>query len=621
MKLLKHIRLAGIFGILTGSIIGLVDILSKIIALSFEWFELYIVLLTSILVISAIFIVVSLLVELIKRIFKLKVNIKDYYLFYLVSSIAALLSFYGFVFVHLFILTTQDFTHPLSITLSIVVLLISSLPYIIFLSMFKNKKLIVSSVQFFRSNMAKKIFINIIFLIAVFLIFSFTTDIFILNYDRSYLSEESVDQNPNILLILIDSVRADHLSLYNYHLNTTPNLDKFAEKSVVFENAISPSSWTLPTVASILTGKYSHNSHANFKTQMVYRNQTLLPEILRDKGYVTASITGAPFTKVKYGLGQGYMTIKDRLDFFEYVHSYDKVSLKRVLHGFFPNIDKFIFRADDEKPAQELNKDIFKWLDLHKDQTFFLYLDYLDPHPPYNLGTEFKSRFTDKDVKYKEVQNVLDKKRNEDVSKETIDYINKIYDTELFYLDYHLGELFNKLGELEIDDKTIVVIVADHGTELYDHGDFESGRTLYQEAIHVPLIIYYPKELTPQRVKEQVSTIDIFSTILDLADINSPDDIDSVSLVPLIKNTGPYNRDVIFSQIFGSWDKPNDIAYQRVVIKGDWKLIEVAPAQPTLHSSLFNLKKDPEENRNLYSTNIARRKLMQNYLADIVNGK
>jgi len=619
MRFVENIRLAVFFGFLTGLIIGLVDILSKIIAWSFEWFELHLTLFTSIISVTSIFVFFGLCIAFIKKVLSLKATYKDHYRLYFASSISFLLLFYGFLYVHISLLTNQNFTHPASISLSIVVILISGLFFLII--WFRGKKLVSTMLSYSNKKKVKKTFENAIFLLMSLIIFSFIVDYYLLNSIPAHKSYTGVEESPNIIFIYIDGVRPDHTSLYGYQFNTTPNLDKLAVRSVVFENAISTSSYTLPSVASMLTGKYSHKSDANFNTQILYNNQTLLPEILREKGYVTASIVGSVFIKGKYGFGQGYMTIKDRLDFFEYVHSYDKLSIKRVLHGFFPNVDKFIFRADDDVLAPDLNKDVFKWLDLHKDQTFFLFIGYSDVHQPYNLGTEFKSRFTNKNVNYREVQSVLDKKRYEEVPKETIDYVKNLYDTELFYLDHHLGELFKKLDELEINDETILIIVADHGTEFYDHGDFENGRTLYQEVIHVPLLIHYPKEFTPQRINERVSTIDIFSTILELVDIKSPDDIDSMSLVPLIKKTGAYNREVIFSQILGSWDKPNNIAYQRAVIKDNWKLIEVVPQQKTLPSSLFNLKKDPREKKNLYSTNIARRKLLQNYLSDIVNDK
>lgn len=596
MKFINHVKIAGVTGFFTGLLIGIVDILSKIFVWSFQWFEIYQALFTPIVIITPIFFVLGIITGTIAKI--LKFNEKAPYLFYSASSLSFLLFFYGMIIINIFLLTERSFTDPLSLILNFIVLLISIAPFVT--AYFVRKKIKISSFRFLKSKKTKKIIGNLAYFVLVFIIISIVLDFYLLKQIPAYKYDKKIENYPNVILVVVDALRPDHLSAYGYPLETSPNLDKLAEESVVFENVITASPWTLPSISSILTGKYPYEHGATFTHEMLDNDQITLPEILKEKGYVTSMITGDVFTKAKYGLGQGFMTVKDRLDFFEYVHSYDKLSIKRVLHGFFPLIDKLIFHADDEKSAEEVNKEVFKWLEKNKDQKFFLSIFYYDPHDPYNLGKEFKKKFTDKEIKESTVQRALDKRRYEDVSEELVDYIKSLYDTEIYYFDYHLGKLVDKLDELKIRNNTLIIVTADHGAEFYEHGDFGNGRSLYQGVIKVPLIIYYPSEFKPARISEMVSLIDIFSTVLDVVNIPVPEDAASLSLVPLIKTHKNYYREYFLSEILGSWDKPNNIKSQRAIIKDDWKLIEIEPEQKTLPSSLFDLEKDPEEKDNFY---------------------
>jgi len=237
-----------------------------------------------------------------------------------------------------------------------------------------------------------------------------------------------------------------------------------------------------------------------------------------------------------------------------------------------------------------------------------MYIHYYDLHRPYNRGVEFKKQFTNETIDYNEVERAIHMERYGNVSEDLVRYMVAIYDTEIFYNDYRLGKLFEKLDELGIKNNTIIILSADHGEEFYEHGGFEHGGSLYEETIRVPLIIYYPKEFKAQRIERRVGTVDIFATILDVLKIEVPENIDSVSLLPLIKNETGYDREYLMSELLM---KQIEL---RAVSHGDWKLIEPSLMDKTFPPSLFNLKNDPEERENLYDSEVEKRRFLQEYI-------
>ena len=174
----------------------------------------------------------------------------------------------------------------------------------------------------------KKLIKNYIFMVIIFIITSLFLDLYLLNHFPNFVSNVELNEYPNIILINIDTLRPDHLSLYGYSLNTSPNLDKFAKDAVVFDNAIAASSGSLMSIASIFTGKYVSNHKASVINQELDSKQTTFQEILKNKGYNTAGFAPSPYIRTKYGYGKGYITYKDRLDFFEFAHTYEWFDLR-----------------------------------------------------------------------------------------------------------------------------------------------------------------------------------------------------------------------------------------------------------------------------------------------------
>jgi arylsulfatase A-like enzyme len=613
MKVMDHLRLAALTGLFVGIVFGTIDIIARIVVLSFEWFELYQTLLLSSIIFAFAFITIALILIIILKGLKIRANKDRLSLFYVTSAISLLMLLYSAIIVNRFILSDiRHWNDPLKLKVNFLIILTVGVIYI--LLFIKGRNLILNVMSFFRKENIKNIMKNYLFLIVVFAIASFFIDVYSLN-NIPDTTNGGAFESPNVLLISMDTTRADHLSTYGYHLNTSPNIDKLASSSVVFDNAISVSSWTLPAHASVFTGKYPSNHGAVQTYQMLDSDETTLAEILREKGYNTAAFISGPYVKAKYGLGQGFLTYKDRLDFVEYVHIFNNFYIRSIIVSFFQWFNKVFFMVDGERTSEEVNNDVFKWLDKNKDGPFFLFVHYFDPHDPYTLGEEFRERFTNETREYKEVEKTYGIERYGTASKGIVDYMISLYDTEIFYLDNNLGRLFNKLEELELKNNTIIIIFGDHGEEFYDHGGFLHRKTLYEEVINVPLIIYYPQKFEAQRIRDRTSIVNIFPTLLDMLQIKVPEDVDGVSLLPLIKNLSD-SEEYVFSELEGQPNLGEPEKQIAISYKG-WKLIEVYPEKETLPSSLFFLGNDSKEQKNLYDVNSEKRDELRKYMFQI----
>ncbi|MCH8004564.1 MAG: sulfatase-like hydrolase/transferase, partial [Nanoarchaeota archaeon] len=585
MKFLEHIKLAAFTGLVVGAAHGTIDIIIRISVLSFEWFELYQALLIPLVVYTLGFIVLSLFVELIRRVIKLKITNKSLTIFYFASAVILLIFFYVSTILNRILLSEIGFWNPVSLALNFIVFFVIGVTWILLIT--KTRGTIYSTINLIKKWKIKKFAKNYIFAAIIFIILSFFLDVYLLNYIPSFVPKAELKDYPNILLIEIDALRADHLSLYGYSFNTSPNIDRLAKDAVVFDTAISPAIISLPATASIFTGKYVSHHGASVVNQQLDIKETTLAEILKVKGYNTAGFVAGVFNKGKYGIGQGFNTYKDRMDFFEFAHTFERFGLRETLFTLIPNYES-LMKQDITVISPEVNKGVLKWFKKNRYQPFFLYVHYVEPHGPWNLDNEYIKDFGNTIRDYPKIPPSLEK--FEKPPKDIIDALFQLYDAEIKYTDNYVGKLLNKLDELNIKDNTIIIITSDHGVDVYEHG-ISIGKSIYQSRIHVPLIIYYPKELKPQRIRTPVSTIDIFPTILDMIDMEVPDDIDGVSLLPLMTGKDVYGKEFVASERYG---RPGieDALQQIAIIKGDWKLIEIRGSE-ILSPGLYNLRTDP----------------------------
>ncbi|MCO6429535.1 MAG: sulfatase [Deltaproteobacteria bacterium] len=297
---------------------------------------------------------------------------------------------------------------------------------------------------------------------------------------------------PNVLVILIDTLRADHMSLYGYERKTTPNLDLFGEENLVFERAMSAAAWTPPSVASIFTGMYaSVHGHMPLRSETSYgkRNTKLddsfhtLGELFKGAGYATALISANPLINRRFGFAQGFDT----------------------------------FISPGRERGAKVNRRAMKYLsDLWpREKPFFLYLQYMDPHDPYEAPAPYDAEFS----------GPLAAREYDEKELALIG----AYDGEIKYVDAKIGELFDWLKSEGLYEDTIIVIFSDHGEQFMERGYQGHADRVYSEEIHVPLIIKAPG--LKGRIAEVVSLIDVYPTLSELSGAQFTHTVHGLSLI------------------------------------------------------------------------------------------
>lgn len=287
----------------------------------------------------------------------------------------------------------------------------------------------------------------------------------------------------NVLLIILDTLRADHLSGYGYIRDTSPNLDAFAREAIRFDRAISVAPWTPPSVATLFTGLYpsSHGMMPPDARQLARKEAKrldpkldTLAEVFGRAGFQTGGISPNPWITSEFGYDQGY-------DNFYYHH---------------------------RKPADFITREGKEMIEnlLASGKPFFASLHYLDPHDPYSPPEGYAEMFAGLPLPG-------------EYNPEMTNHIQR-YDGEIRFLDEHLGELFRFLKEKGIFDDLGIVIVADHGEQFLEHGDHRHGYQLYDEEVRVPLYVKPPGGKGAGTVfSKTVSTVDVFPTLLDMAGV------------------------------------------------------------------------------------------------------
>ncbi len=320
----------------------------------------------------------------------------------------------------------------------------------------------------------------------------------------------------NLIVVLVDTLRADHLGTYGYEKDTSPNLDRFAEESIVFKNVVAQTSWTKPAVASILTGLYPQNHKANTRYAKLSEENVLLSEVLKKEGYSTYAFSTNAFIEETNGFDQGF--------------------------------DQFTYFPRDEAngipyiKADEVNSKVIPFLkNLKNKDKNFIYLHYMDPHMPYNspitkYAKDNKYIFDTQEQSFEEIVNQVKEEKSAyslegdiEIRKQLYKEMKNLYDDEILFFDRELNNIFTALKEEGMFDNSIILVIADHGEELGDHGGLTHGKTLFEEVTHVPWIMYLPKKIHLD-MEEQVNQIDMFPTLLSLLGIKGPKNIDGKSV-------------------------------------------------------------------------------------------
>lgn len=383
---------------------------------------------------------------------------------------------------------------------------------------------------------------------------------------------------PDIILMVWDTTRADHLTPYGYRRNTTPNLDAIAKQGVVFERAYAVAPWTMPSVASMFTGLFTHNHQVDYGVQdwslTLPSSATTLAEVMKEAGYVTHFYTQHAFHTHEQGYTQGF-------DHFDAGYP-----------GTFAHRTKKALQAAGDQPA-------------------FILLYHLDPHSPYqpheghtqwadpditlNIrgcgGERDLSKYPEGSIGWCEVH-----KGERDLTEAEFAHLEGLYDGELQHNDAWLGELWTMLEEQGERDNLAFFFTSDHGEGFNDHPRAKVWHLHgYDSNLHVPLIGWYPDKLKPRRVKTGVRTIDLFPTLADIAGAEVDHAINGESLMPLLTAeasdrpfTGTshfdgapaFYRDGRYKLMYSRKGKPWVELYDTVADPGEKN--DLAPSRPDL---------------------------------------
>lgn len=372
---------------------------------------------------------------------------------------------------------------------------------------------------------------------------------------------------PNIILIVVDCLRADHLSSYGYSRETSPIMDDMAATGILYKNAYSCAAWTKPAVASIFTSLYPNRHNTIMNVDALPDRLLTLAEILKNNGYNTGFFNG------------GNPNIGGKLNFYQ---------------GF----DSFFEPA---RWGMILTDQFLTHISGIENKKFFAYLHYMDLHLPYNRN-EYNDYFSEKTENYLLMPRYISLEpirlatAADAFPEKDRQYLAALYDGQIRYVDSAIKKIISTLKEKNLLENTIMIITSDHGEELWDHKNFEHGHTLYNELLHVPLIITGGK-FKPSVIETPVSIIDLFPTILDLANIPFRKlKIDGKSLLK-VRSRPLFAMGTLF----------NDEKY--CLIKNNLKLIfnsgKTITKKPLIgyyskeKFELFNLKHDPIEQHNL----------------------
>lgn len=380
-----------------------------------------------------------------------------------------------------------------------------------------------------------------------------------------------------VILVSCDTLRADHLSCYGYFRETTPHLDALAKDSVLYENAISVETWTLPSHASMMTGLYPKH-HGATPDANIAESTLTLAEAMRDNGYLSGGYIGFTFWLYPWrGFSHGFDVYNTPEWRFR-----DIIETHQLAEGWIdalqvPNFFLFLHNFDvHSKPAKQ-----FDGLPYGPEHDEYLHFAKEIANPP---------TFSRPDREVVDAEAFLNA-ANEGkftLTQEEIDYCKALYDDSLRMIDSELGKLFAKLKERGLYDRALIIVTADHGEEFGEHGVYGHAN-VYEPSLHIPMIVKFPKqEFAGTRVKHVVEQVDIMPTILDVAGARTPEGLDGKSLYRVLKNQ----------------EKPTDYGYSqrfnmKSVREAEWKLIRT---QPNTYA-LYNLVEDPAEKNNLAGSN------------------
>jgi arylsulfatase A-like enzyme len=373
-------------------------------------------------------------------------------------------------------------------------------------------------------------------------------------------------QAENLIIVLIDTLRADHLKLYNHPTRVqTDYLDRLGTESMIFERAWAQENWTKPSVATLLTGLYPETHNTKTEKHKLPRSVVMASEHFRNLGFVTAGFVANGYISHKFGFREGW------------------------------DVWRNYVREGKANRAKFVTDDAIRWLERRpKDKPFFLYVHTIDPHVPYIPPRKYTELYDPEPykgvVQARTTAKLLEKIKTGSTRLSDRDkrHLEALYDGEITYHDDEIARLHDYLAENGLLDDTLIVVTSDHGEEFFDHGSVGHGHSVYEELLHVPLVVRLPGAVAGQgaRCDAEVGLVDVLPTACRILGVECPPGMEGRSLVPLLAGAC---RDRWPQVSFADF-----LDGQRSARAGRYKLIYRGLAK-----TLFDLAEDPDETRDL----------------------
>ena len=432
-----------------------------------------------------------------------------------------------------------------------------------------------------------------------------------LPWAKWYFHKTQDPKPPNVIMIVMDTARADHLSLYGYHRKTTPFLEHLAQYSLVFEKAFSTSPWTLPSHASFFTGLLPSEHNCTYENLHLDSHFTTLAEMLKQRGYLTIGWSNNPLLNSASGLTQGF----DKFVENNQLPIYSAEIIRRAYLNRFPQLVS-------DNGAKLTNRTLFRWLNRlsANRKPFFIFLNYMEPHTPYtrdSLAYTFFKKPENARKNYVSPNWDLYNCENQQ-NKNLKNNAEKWYDGSILYLDNELRKVFEFLKQKGLIHNTIIIILSDHGENFGEHNWWGHGVNLYNSDLYVPLLIFYPKILSPTKISNNFSLKNLPELLLNLLQnknekelfeqITKPEPIFAEVMTPVMY----LDR---MSQVCPQTDFSRLNRAKKALLLDDYKLIW----DSRNYWELYNLIQDPLELNNLITQNPELFKNLQNQLNDFLS--
>ncbi|MFN0242072.1 MAG: sulfatase [Planctomycetota bacterium] len=390
----------------------------------------------------------------------------------------------------------------------------------------------------------------------------------------SVVGKTAPEQRTNVLIVSVDTLRADHLSCYGHTRATSPNIDALAARGVLFERALSTAPWTLPSYGTLFSGMEVAKHKAG---------------VIAERESAWGKDEAVPTKVATQGLRADVRTLAERLVRARYrTAGFYSNTFLNPNSGLDRGFETYVYYQYNAASGVDLAQ---QWVDDHAREPWFVFLHLMDPHAPYAPPAPYDQQFAGRSVEtlesYPPDTGAL---RQTPPSAEFKKQLIDLYDGEIAFTDAQIGRFLDHLAEIGELDDTLVVFHSDHGEEFWEHGGFEHGHDLHDEVLHVPLILALPGKLAPgARVAARVSTADILPTVLELLGVESSGALDGRSLLPLVGARDAAPRDLVSESIL--WGKTE----RKARFAGDLKLIAMGASD----DRLFDLAQDPGERQDL----------------------